>query len=1245
MAVPPTLDTVELFNVFFRAQQDEVMSQRKTWASVINDEETWILSNCPDLYTIRKSTEQLEHTMEKPEIYRAIIKGILTVHNAKATPPNQIPETGNNARRIVACPGDFKHTGELPTAPRWGLIEDGYTVHINRLKQTISEALVDDPLNNNIANSKQFVSLLTLKFTPIQKTHHGLIAGELNTATRTITVTIIDPCNLYVNTFGFLFQEAFNSLQRGYYVYNPTTGSYNTTDTAIPGASPFHGYTLVWEAPIVTTYLRTITRPIFPATPTPTIPIPPTVEGTTPVTDTEKYAVQNYWGQDKFCVMWCVMFAHRFLITGTIASLRTLYTEIVNNPNINLVIIKAYIIEIFKELGVNTSRFFNFSFDRIWSCYEIKNGPVNGPLPPADQINYVPPSPLPQFYTFQISCTPVDFLFNATVTSIGISPLVPAALPPINRLNRMPASNSLTDKQAILATGVITPAVIAHFNILPTDSIFKIIHYYLNNYGEYMNPDTIYNTYTRNGLIDMPPCPSAAAGQTARDVNLYPKMKNVPGDDCTKLSTVINTRNNNYAYQNNNMICDIHAIPRPLYPHQLKTVIVMQSKTTPLTVPSPPPGLLVWFGTGTGKTITANSVAKVTTVCNQNYRKCFIVSTKSVYKTFAASLGDDTKMTPDALLPNPTNPKQGQDAAYFVRHSYIPGIATAVQNIPETDIYVFSAPRFIGMMMDTATGTVKANMIPELNQSLLIIDEAHKMINIEGDETASQYHFFQSCCMAAKQVMLLTATPMVNSPYDMEMLMALIDRRPVEPVKRFNENYVGKVTVTGSDESDICPVLGISPVNFNLPVSYSTNPLLSGPAKFGNNRIIHYDPTAPGVPAPTPNPMPLYQERKLCVSTTTPGLLERELLRRPAMEVLNIETSIPKAFGSNELNNPAYISTKIETIFKMIGARESTSANQLIDYATFTGIPIPVSPMVPPPAINFKYVIYSRSTNFLLALSTFLESRLNIVGLNLIGKLTGEVQDRKSVIRKYNNGSIRILLITDAAMEGVDLRRTAMIILAEPVWTKSKYDQIKGRGVRNLSGQRLKDADYDIVLNRLNSLSDQINTEYTRDRPLLQQAVIDTTAIQTARLASIHSPRQRAIQAPKSQKIIDTVVDKLNALDYRYTVMTQNGVDAMATLAQFRSGVIGPAQHLVNTINPLDPSLTPYSLILKEELDFCAIPDVIDCMTLILSYSANVGGIPKYSIDTYMYNAMRVKNSQINFFTNQMISSSFIPIP
>ena len=67
----------------------------------------------------------------------------------------------------------------------------------------------------------------------------------------------------------------------------------------------------------------------------------------------------------------------------------------------------------------------------------------------------------------------------------------------------------------------------------------------------------------------------------------------------------------------------------------------------------------------------------------------------------------------------------------------------------------------------------------------------------------------------------------------------------------------------------------------------------------------------------------------------------------------------------------------------------------------------------------------------------------------------------------------------------------------------------------------------------------------------------------------------------------------------------------------------------------------PYSEILEDELDFSTVPKTVDCMTIILSYSDNIGGKTKYSIDTYKYNAMRVKNSEIGFFTEQMLRPYF----
>jgi superfamily II DNA or RNA helicase len=1171
-------------------QQSDIAGGSVTWDDVLDDEQTWIISNCPDLYIIEQASDELQRKIRSIDMNRTLIQEIIRNYNvANALTP--IPDRGQDARRIIYSSGDFTHSGDVGSNLRFGLEDLNYTMNLNKLTTKIHEALVDDPVNNRINYNKCFVCMLSLGFGQERGGHFGAVVGELNIVRGVVNIqcAVVDPYGIYAPAFRYLFEQAFEQLRN--YVYDPLTRTYDRVTGAT--GSAFFSYTVTWTHNIVTTYLESISR---------------TNSGTIPTTPLDEYGVQSYWGQDHFCFMWCIMFIHRFLITGTIASMDQLYNEIDTNSNINLVIIKAYIIQLLQLLDIRMSTFFNAYFKNIWTCYTVKV-PGGPGLPPTNQTLYQPPIPL-QFLTYEINYVETGrFLFDGTVASLGITGLIPVTLPSITNYDGMSCTNERADKRAILAKRVIPDELIIQHNIIETNSIYRILYFYINNLGAFVNSDAIYTRFTdqTTGAINMPACPSDEADDTINYMNLSTSMKAFEGNKCVKLTHAINNRNQLYMEQNMSMSCDITGGPtRRLHPYQQKAVDVMIRKAST----NAPSGLLVWFGTGRGKTITANVAAKITTVCNQTYRRCFIISTKSVYKQFAYSLGNDTDITPDALLPNPTDPNQTENAAYYARHTmngtFFPNIANFR---PETDLYVFSSTRFQAILMDMETGDVKADWIPHLNDSLIIIDEAHKIINIDG-KMEGEYRFFNSCCRAARQVMLMTATPMVNSPYDLEMLMALVDRRVPDPRAQFRDQYVGITEITANNPADICPIDGISDVNFNLPIRYTTRATANPLPKF-DDRIIY---------AMSTGKLPANVERKLCILTTDQNQIQT-LLPRPTMEVPNSNTSIPRSFGSNETKTQLYVNTKTEYLLKIIQARENTDLRHVID----TGSLATATPTLAPlQGIKFKYVIYSQSTTFLDKLKTELSSELISIGVSpaIIGTITGKTEDRKEVTKQYNSGAVRILLITDAAMEGVDLRRTAMVILAEPVWTKSKYDQIIGRGVRDSSGERLKKSDYDDIVKRIDENWKTIVEPLDAERQTVNAKIAQLLLASASRRTS---PRgMTALQTELSDidaRILQSIADKTAIITY---------VDA------FRGGILYP----ISTLPP-----NPYSDILIEELDFCRIPATVDCMTLILSYSTVVQGREKYSIDTYKYNAMRVKNSEINIFTNTMLRPLFITYP
>ena len=81
----------------------------------------------------------------------------------------------------------------------------------------------------------------------------------------------------------------------------------------------------------------------------------------------------------------------------------------------------------------------------------------------------------------------------------------------------------------------------------------------------------------------------------------------------------------------------------------------------------------------------------------------------------------------------------------------------------------------------------------------------------------------------------------------------------------------------------------------------------------------------------------------------------------------------------------------------------------------------------------------------------------NYIDSKLIGVIQGDTnaEERKTIASKYDNGDLKIVIISKAGEEGVDFKRTGVILLADGVWTSAEYDQILGRAVRKNSDKRL----------------------------------------------------------------------------------------------------------------------------------------------------------------------------------------------
>jgi SNF2 family DNA or RNA helicase len=136
-----------------------------------------------------------------------------------------------------------------------------------------------------------------------------------------------------------------------------------------------------------------------------------------------------------------------------------------------------------------------------------------------------------------------------------------------------------------------------------------------------------------------------------------------------------------------------------------------------------------------------------------------------------------------------------------------------------------------------------------------------------------------------------------------------------------------------------------------------------------------------------------------------------------------------------------------------------------------------------------KYVIFS---HFLGAGLDLLKTRMkqeNIPFLHITGDVT--MKTRAEAVAKYNKGDIKVLLISKAGGEGLDLKNTKNMIVMEPAWNESTHMQVIGRAVRKGSHASLPESKRHVDIYRLfhikpdeSSFYDQAATELWDEHPI-----------------------------------------------------------------------------------------------------------------------------------------------------------------
>jgi superfamily II DNA or RNA helicase len=364
----------------------------------------------------------------------------------------------------------------------------------------------------------------------------------------------------------------------------------------------------------------------------------------------------------------------------------------------------------------------------------------------------------------------------------------------------------------------------------------------------------------------------------------------------------------------------------------------------------------------------------------------------------------------------------------------------------------------------------------EKDISLLIADEAHKLR--ETDTT--RYKELEPLFRKAKDTLLLSGSPLYNEPKNMSTLVNLLAKSKVLPEKTedFEQAFVNKKQINPGLFKRL--FLGVKP---------STRRELKNQAalqKVLGQYIDYYEPENeqkafyPRVNE-TEVKVPLSSEQQQVydfLEGNLPGPLKWKI--RMGLPPDKRESTQLNAFASGlrQVSNS-------HGPFKK-GFKADTSASPKLERAASNLVSKLHGDK------NFRGLVYS---NYLKAGVEPYKAMLDKMGVkseSITGELTAK--DRARIVKDYNSGKLKVLFISSAGGEGLDLKGTKLIQVMEPHWNEEKIKQVIGRGVRYKSHAHLPPEEQQVevehylstvkqtLVDKLFKVNPKSIDEYLRDR-------------------------------------------------------------------------------------------------------------------------------------------------------------------
>ena len=376
---------------------------------------------------------------------------------------------------------------------------------------------------------------------------------------------------------------------------------------------------------------------------------------------------------------------------------------------------------------------------------------------------------------------------------------------------------------------------------------------------------------------------------------------------------------------------------------------------------------------------------------------------------------------------------------------------------------------------------------------------------------AKVLRILEECAMKAKKVLILSATPMVNKPEDIENIMAMINQHVPLDSKTFAFDSIWK------------------------------NPKVA--QQYFGCRLSFFENS----PEVRNKYFPSVQEMQVPIVMNKNTLSAYETIEKEKPS-----KSLRKELGIDE------DSKKINTFY--VGVRKASNAIDGINSQKFNFILnwiIGVKNDKPDKSIGLtEKIIKSHNKKFII-FTHFLETGINLIADKLrseefkVGIINGSISkpNREKVVNDYVNGDTDVIIISKAGAEGLNLLETGYIFIVESGWNNAEHDQVVGRGVRFMSHINLPVEKRNVLVLNLFLIK-------PKEKPIFQKLISSEPLTEEESKKLDFTPASVDIyiynKANDKQRFIDTALNELRKTDPLEDCKLPSGFMDVSNIFDFR---------------------------------------------------------------------------------------------